>query len=112
MVTRSPAGAPGLSRRARLLLVVGGVALVVLLAGSRLLDYYVNWLWFGEVGFRSVFSTIVLTRIVQFVLVALVFAALIAVTLAVAFRSRPVFVPVSGAEDTGARYGTVVVQGM
>ncbi|HEY0574034.1 MAG TPA: UPF0182 family protein, partial [Pseudonocardia sp.] len=77
-----PTGAPALSRRTRILLVIGGVALVALLAGSRLLDYYVNWLWFGEVGFRSVFSTIVLTRIVQFVLVALVFAALIAVTLA------------------------------
>jgi len=25
---------------------IGGVVLVALLAGSRLLDYYVNWLWF------------------------------------------------------------------
>jgi uncharacterized membrane protein (UPF0182 family) len=105
-----PTGAPALSRRTRILLVIGGVALVALLAGSRLLDYYVNWLWFGEVGFRSVFSTIVLTRIVQFVLVALVFAALIAATLAVAFRSRPVFVPVSGPEDPVARYRTVIIQ--
>jgi len=105
-----PTGAPALSRRTRILLVIGGVALVALLAGSRLLDYYVNWLWFGEVGFRGVFSTIVLTRIVQFVLVALVFAALIAVTLAVAFRSRPVFVPVSGPEDPVARYRTVIIQ--
>src|SRR5882762_5823182 len=105
-----PTGAPALSRRTRILLVIGGVALVALLAGSRLLDYYVNWLWFGEVGYRSVFSTIVLTRIVQFVLVALVFAALIAVTLAVAFRSRPVFVPVSGPEDPVARYRTVIIQ--
>jgi uncharacterized membrane protein (UPF0182 family) len=105
-----PTGAPALSRRTRILLVIGGVALVALLAGSRLLDYYVNWLWFGEVGFRSVFSTIVLTRIVQFLLVALVFAALIAVTLAVAFRSRPVFVPVSGPEDPVARYRTVIIQ--
>ncbi|MDT7685270.1 MAG: uncharacterized protein QOG57_5580, partial [Pseudonocardiales bacterium] len=69
-----PPGAAGLSRRSRILLVIGGVALVVLLAGSRLLDYYVNWLWFGSVGYRQVFSTIVLTRIVQFVLVAVVFA--------------------------------------
>ncbi|WP_445183395.1 UPF0182 family protein [Pseudonocardia sp. Cha107L01] len=105
-----PTGAPALSRRTRILLVVGGVALVALLAGSRLLDYYVNWLWFGEVGYRQVFSTIVLTRIVQFVLVAVVFAVLLAATLAVAFRSRPVFVPVSGPEDPVARYRTVIIQ--
>ncbi|HEY2098349.1 MAG TPA: UPF0182 family protein, partial [Pseudonocardia sp.] len=105
-----PTGAPALSRRTRILLVIGGVALVALLAGSRLLDYYVNWLWFGEVGYRQVFSTIVLTRIVQFVLVAVVFAVLLAATLAVAFRSRPVFVPVSGPEDPVARYRTVIIQ--
>jgi hypothetical protein len=105
-----PTGAPALSRRTRVLLIVGAVVLVALLAGSRLLDYYVNWLWFGEVGFREVFTTIVLTRIVQFVVVACVFGALISVTLAVAFRSRPVFVPVSGPEDPVARYRTVIIQ--
>ncbi|HEY1970092.1 MAG TPA: UPF0182 family protein, partial [Pseudonocardia sp.] len=105
-----PTGAPALSRRTRILLVAGGVVLVALLAGSRLLDYYVNWLWFGEVGYRQVFSTILLTRIVQFFAVALVFAGLIGVTLAVAFRSRPVFVPVTGPEDPIARYRTLVIQ--
>jgi hypothetical protein len=86
------------------------VVLVALLAGSRLLEYYVNWLWFGEVGYRSVFNTIVLTRVLQFVLVALVFAALVFATLAVAFRSRPVFVPVSGPDDPIARYRTLIIQ--
>ena len=105
-----PPGAPALSRRTRILLVVGGIALVALLAGSRLLDYFVNWLWFGEVGYRSVFNTIVLTRVVQFLVVALVFAGLTTVTLALAFRSRPVFVPVSGPEDPIARYRTVIIQ--
>jgi uncharacterized protein len=105
-----PTGAPALSRRTRILLIVGGVVLVALLTGSRLLDYYINWLWFGEVGFREVFNTIVITRVLQFLLVAAVFAGLIAVTLAVAFRSRPVFVPVSGPEDPIARYRTVVIQ--
>jgi uncharacterized membrane protein (UPF0182 family) len=105
-----PPGAPTLSRRTRILLVIGAVVLVALLTGSRLVDYYVNWLWFGEVGYRNVFGTIVLTRILQFVLVTVVFAVLIALTLAVAFRSRPVFVPVSGPEDPIARYRTVIIQ--
>jgi uncharacterized membrane protein (UPF0182 family) len=105
-----PTGAPALSRRARILLIVAGVVLIALLAGSRLLDYYINWLWFGEVGYRGVFNTIVLTRVVQFLVVAAVFAGLSAATLAVAFRSRPVFVPVSGPEDPLARYRTVIIQ--
>lgn len=110
MAMPPPTGAPVMTPRSRILLIVGGVGLVALLAGSRLLDYYVNWLWFGEVGYRAVFNTIVLTRVLQFVLVALAFAALVAVTLVVAFRSRPVFVPVSGPEDPVARYRTVVIQ--
>ncbi len=110
MAMPHPAGPQALSRRSRMLLIVGGVVLVCLLLGSRLLDYYVSWLWFGEVGFRSVFSTVVFTRALQFILVALVFAALVAATLAVAFRSRPVFVPVSGPEDPIARYRTVIIQ--
>ncbi|MGQ0482590.1 MAG: UPF0182 family protein [Pseudonocardia sp.] len=105
-----PTGAPAMTPRSRILLIVGGVVLVALLAGSRLLDYYVNWLWFGEVGYRGVFNTIVLTRAAQFILVAVVFAALVAVTLAIAFRSRPVFVPVTGPEDPIARYRTVIIQ--
>jgi uncharacterized membrane protein (UPF0182 family) len=47
-------------RPTRRRIVVGTVvAIVVLLLafGSRLLGFYVDWLWFGEVGFRSVFWT-------------------------------------------------------
>ena len=52
-----------------LLAAVGLIAL--LLVGPRLVDAYVNWLWFGEVGFRSVWVTVLLTRAVIFVAVAL-----------------------------------------
>jgi uncharacterized protein len=52
-----------------LLAAVGLIAL--LLVGPRLVDAYVDWLWFGEVGFRSVWVT-VLTRVAIFVAVALV----------------------------------------
>jgi uncharacterized protein len=43
-----------------LLAAVGLIAL--LLVGPHLVDAYVNWLWFGEVGFRSVWVTVLLTR--------------------------------------------------
>jgi uncharacterized membrane protein (UPF0182 family) len=86
------------------------VALVVLIVGSRLVDTYVDWLWFGEVGFRSVFSTVLVTRIVQFLVVGLVVGGLLALNIVIAYRTRPVFVPVAGPDDPVARYRTAIVQ--
>ncbi|GAB3453901.1 UPF0182 family protein [Actinophytocola sediminis] len=110
MATRPPIGMPKLSRRAKILLSIAGGIILLLLVGARLLDTYVDWLWFGEVGFRSVFSTILLTRIVLFFAIALLVGGLLAVTLTIAYRSRPVFVPVSGADDPLARYRSTIVQ--
>jgi hypothetical protein len=109
VVTTSPPGAPALSRPARILLVVAGAVLLAFLAGSRLVAFYVNWLWFAEVGFQGVLGTVVLTRVVQFVVVALVFAGLFAATLLVAFRSRPIFVPATGTQDPVVRARGVVM---
>src|SRR6266540_6683242 len=63
VATRPPIGLPKLSRRSWILLIIAATVILLLLVGARLLDTYVDWLWFGEVGFRSVFSTVLLTRI-------------------------------------------------
>jgi uncharacterized protein len=109
VANRPPVGVPALSRRARMLITVGAVGLVVLIIGSRLVDAYVDWLWFGEVGFRSVFSTVLVTRLAQFLLVGVVIGGLLGLNMVLAYRTRPVFVPVVGPEDPVARYRTVVV---
>jgi uncharacterized protein len=110
VATRPPIGMPKLSRRAKVLLSIAGAFILLLLVGARLLDTYVDWLWFGEVDFRSVFTTVLLTRVVLFFAIALLVGGLLAVTLTVAYRSRPVFVPVSGADDPLARYRSTIVQ--
>ncbi|MFI1915971.1 UPF0182 family protein [Nocardia sp. NPDC020380] len=109
MGMRPPTGLPSLSRRSRILLVTALVLAALLLIGPRLTDAYTNWLWFGEVGFRSVYHKVLLTRILLFLVVALVVAAIIWLSLLVAYRSRPVFVPVSGPGDPIARYRTTVM---
>ena len=66
---------PTNSRRcpdARVLLLAAVGLIALLLVGPRLVDAYANWLWFGEVGFRSVWVTVLLTRVAIFVVVALV----------------------------------------
>ncbi len=110
MAMRPPVGAPSLSRRTRILLVVAGILVLLLLGGSRLINFYVDWLWFGEVGFRGVFTTVLFTQILQFLIVALLIGGLVALSMWIAYRSRPVFVPVSGPEDPIARYRTLIIQ--
>ena len=96
---RPPVGAPTLNRRTRILLIAAGVLVLLLLGGSRLITLYVDWLWFGEVGYRNVFTTIIFTRILQFLLGAVLIGGAVALSLWIAYRFRPVFVPVSGPED-------------
>ena len=99
MATRPPAAVPSIPRRPRILLIIAAIVVVLFLGGSRLIDFYVNWLWYGEVGFRSVFSTVLFTRTVQFVLGGLLIGGLVWLSMWLAYRFRPVFVPVSGPED-------------
>jgi uncharacterized membrane protein (UPF0182 family) len=82
----------------------------LLITGSRLVNTYVDWLWFGEVGFRQVFTTVLVTRFVQLLVVGLLVGGLLALNLTIAYRTRPVFVPVAGPEDPIARYRTGIVQ--
>ncbi|WP_433871526.1 UPF0182 family protein [Saccharopolyspora sp. CA-218241] len=107
---RPPVGMPKLSRRSRILLILGGIVLVALIAGSRLLGTYVSWLWFGEVGYRGVFTTQILTRLGLGAGAAIFVGGVLALSLWLAYRARPVFVPVSGPEDPLARYRTVLTE--
>ncbi|MGX7827091.1 UPF0182 family protein [Actinokineospora sp. 24-640] len=110
MATRPPIGLPKLSRRSRVLIILAAAFLLVLLLGSRLLGTYVDWLWFGEVGFRSVFTTMITTRIALFFAAGLLVGGLLALSLWIAYRNRPVFVPVGSADDPLARYRSTIVQ--
>lgn len=106
---RPAARMPKLTRRSRILIGAGLAAVVLLLIGPRLVDGYVNWLWFGELGYRSVFSTVVLTRIAVFLVVSVSIGAIVFAGLALAYRTRPVFVPTAGPNDPVARYRTTVM---
>ncbi|HEU0192533.1 MAG TPA: UPF0182 family protein [Mycobacterium sp.] len=105
-----PAGrVPKLTRRSRVLVTAAVIVLVLLVVGPRFIDGYVDWLWFGELGYRSVFVTVLLTRFVLFVVAALVVAGIVFAAMALAYRGRPVFVPSGGANDPVARYRTAVM---
>ena len=66
---RPAARMPKLTRRSRILIAVALAVVVLLLVGPRFIDAYVDWLWFGELGYRSVFTTVLVTRIIVFLVV-------------------------------------------
>ncbi|MCP2623204.1 UPF0182 family protein [Mycolicibacterium smegmatis] len=109
MGMRPTARMPKLTRRSRVLIAFALVAVLLLLLGPRLIDTYVDWLWFGELGYRSVFTTVLATRLIVFVVVALAIGAIVFAGLALAYRTRPVFVPTAGPNDPVARYRTTVM---
>ena len=66
---RPAAKMPKLTRRSRIWIAVAVAAVLLLLIGPRFVDTYVDWLWFGELGYRSVWTTQVVTRLVIFLVV-------------------------------------------
>jgi uncharacterized protein len=100
---RPTARMPKLTRRSRILILIALGVIALLLAGPRLIDAYVDWLWFGELGYRSVFTTVLFTRLVVFLVAGVLVGGIVLAGLAVAYRTRPVFVP-SSENDPVARY--------
>jgi len=105
---RPAARMPKLTQRSRILITIALAVILLLLVGPRFIDGYVDWLWFGELGYRSVFTTVLLTRLVVFLVVGLLVGGIVFAGLALPYRTRPVFVPSNG-NDPVARYRTVVM---
>jgi hypothetical protein len=82
---------PGRTRRRILFGVIIAIVLVVLAAAGRLLGLYVDWLWFGEVDFRSVFWTRLLWQVLAGVAAFIVFFVIVALNVEIARRLAPGF---------------------
>ncbi|OMC12445.1 hypothetical protein A5735_13825 [Mycolicibacter heraklionensis] len=109
MGMRPTARMPKLTARSRIMVGSAFVVIALLLVAPRVIDGYVDWLWFGELGYRSVFVTTLLTRLITFVVVAVLVGGIVFAAMATAFRVRPVFVPSNGVNDPVARYRTTVL---
>nr|WP_284290155.1 UPF0182 family protein [Angustibacter aerolatus] len=90
-------------RRGALLPTLAVLAVVVVLAvaGSRV---WVDVLWFDAIGFRSVFTTTLLARLLLFVVAALLTGAAVAASLSFAYHRRPIYAPVSPEQAALDRY--------
>ena len=90
-------------------IVVALIAIFILL--TQAIGVYTDWLWFGSLGFRSVFATVLGTKIWLFFAGALVFAALLLPNIYVAHRfSRAnTSLPLPPEMLTTIRWGTIGV---
>ena len=80
------------------ILVVASVALV------SLSGFYADWLWFRSVDFTEVWSTILLTKATVFVVAGFATSLIITLNVYLAFRKRPLYVPLTVEADNLERY--------
>ena len=66
--------------------------------------FYADLLWFRSVDFVSVWSTVLTTKISLFIIFGLVTSLFISTNVYLAFRTRPIYVPVSIEADNLERY--------
>ncbi len=107
MSLRPPVGLPSMSKRSKRVLITLVVLAVLAVLWFQFVGIYVDWLWFGEVGFREVFTTQAVSRIALFLIAAIGGGGLVFLALYMAYRTRPVFVP-SNEVDPLAPYRTIV----
>src|SRR3954465_4728078 len=99
---------PRMSQRGRVTVgVLVGVFLLFTLLGWGI-DAYTDLLWFREVHFTNVFSGVLVTRLLLFIVVGLAMALVIAANLYLAYRLRPLLRPHSAEQATLERYRMVI----
>ncbi|GGL30574.1 UPF0182 family protein [Phycicoccus endophyticus] len=95
---------PVLARRRGPLLPTVLVLIVLAVLAGIGADLLTDVWWYDSVGYRDVFVTELTTKVVIFAVAALVTAGAVAASLVVAFRTRPVYVPVTQAQQVLEQY--------
>lgn len=85
------------------LFVVAALIVILILLGS-LVDVLTDRLWFKEVHYSQVFSTMMWTRVVLFLVVGVLMGAIVAGSLYLAYRFRPLLRPRSAEQQALERY--------
>ncbi len=101
---RAPMPRINLSRRSRILIAVVVALFVLMTVLSSLTGVYVNWLWFKSLGFRGVYSTVLWTRVVLFLLFGVFMTLVVVGNVVLAYRLRPAYRPMSPEQQNLERY--------
>ncbi|WP_244502266.1 UPF0182 family protein [Streptomyces oceani] len=92
------------SRRARTLLLTVGVLAVLAMLFVMFTGFWTDWLWYRSVGYRSVFTTTLWTKVGLFAVFGLLMAAVVGVNIWLAHRLRPPLSAMSLEQQSLDRY--------
>src|SRR6266536_713557 len=95
---------PRMSRRGRVTLFVLGAVVLLFVFLGWLVDAWTDYLWFSEVHFTSVFTTVLWTRIGLFLVFGALLGLILWVNLWLAYRIRPLLRPHSPEQQSLDRY--------
>ena len=86
------------------LLITIVVVAIALMGLVSLSGFYADWLWFNSVDFTSVWKTILSTKAELFVAFGFFTSAIILLNVIIAFKRRPLYVPMNIEADNLERY--------
>lgn len=92
------------SRRSRALIITAVVLVIAFLFLSTFAGLYTDRLWYKDSGYSEVFSTLVWTKTLLFVVFGALMAAVVGVNIYLAYRFRPFFRPNSPEQNGLDRY--------
>jgi uncharacterized membrane protein (UPF0182 family) len=101
-------GGPVFDRRRRVLVPTLITLAVLLFLGSIFTNVWTDRLWYRSVGYGSVFSTILLTKVSLFVVMGVLFSVLVLANAFLAWRLRPDVLP-TRRDDPAFRYRVSLV---
>ncbi|MDO5670838.1 MAG: UPF0182 family protein [Corynebacterium sp.] len=89
MATGLTQPSPSLNRPPRLLSWIVGIIAVLFIVTPMIIGFYTDWLWFGEVDFRGVFTKVLLVRLALFFAFALIAGFIVWLAGFFTWRNRP-----------------------
>ena len=82
------------------------IGILVVLSGAllSLSGFYADWLWYKSVQFTSVWTTVLSTKVILFVAAGLLTSAIVLLNVIIAYKRRPLYVPLTIEADNLERY--------
>lgn len=95
---------PSIPKNRRPLVITAAIVAVAIVALISVSGFYADWLWFRSVNFTNVWKITLTTKASLFVIFGVLTSLIITLNIFIAYRRRPLYVPLSIEADNLERY--------
>lgn len=95
---------PIIPKNRRPLIITVAIVIAAALVLVSASGFYADWLWFRSVNFTNVWRTVLTTKISLFLIFGALTSAIIITNIIIAYRRRPLYVPITIEADNLERY--------